>query len=86
MAPQKQHLTQKRPSSFKKKVSGGVTSLMKRLEEIVEKVIVAPETLKYYMSLCKVKQMGNRKAQKLDFARICHKLSKKVRIKMHSLQ
>ena len=49
---------------------------MRHPKEIVEKVIVAPKTIKYYTSLCKVKQTGNRKAPKSDFARICHKLSK----------
>ena len=50
---------------------------MRHPEEIVEKVIVTPETVKFYTSLCKVKQMGNPKAPKSDFTRICHKLSKK---------
>ena len=66
-----------RPSfNSEKKVSDGVISLMRRPKEIVKKVIVAPETVKYYTSLCKVKQTGNRKAPKSDFARICHKISK----------
>src|SRR6266540_339610 len=93
MAPQKQHSTQKRtsppqkrPSSSEKKVFGGVTSLMRRPEEIIEKVIVAPKAVKFYTSLCKVKQTGNPKAPKSDCTCICHKLSKKVQIKMHSLQ
>ena len=51
--------------------------LMRHPEEIVEKVIVAPETVKFYTSLCKVKQTRNPKAPKSDFIRICHKLSKK---------
>ena len=50
--------------------------LMRRPEEIIEKVIVTPETVKYYTSLCKVKQTGNPKPAKSDFTRVCHKLSK----------
>ena len=50
---------------------------MRHPEEIVKKVIVAPKTVKFYTSLCKVKQTGNPKAPKSDFTRIYYKLSKK---------
>src|SRR5438105_3643750 len=49
---------------------------MRHPEEIVEKVIVTPETVKFYTSLCKFKQTRNPKPPKSDFTHVCHKFSK----------